>query len=453
MYKIINPANDQVIKEFPQHSNEEMQTIIDATHEAWTSWRHTSFEQRATLLKKAANIFRDRAEEYGELIALEMGKIRSEAVAEVVKCGLLLDYYADNGAAMLADEPIDAGFTKAYARYEPMGVTFAIMPWNYPFWQVIRFVGPNLMGGNTCLLKHAPNVFGSAAAMEQVFIDAGFPENAFRSLMIEPDQAGILIEHPMVRGVTLTGSERAGSAVAGKAGKELKKCVMELGGSDPFIVLEDADLDQCCVTAIKARCSNAGQVCIGAKRFFIHEAVYDEFEARYKKMMEDLVIGDPLAEGTQMGPMARKDLMEELDKQVQDSIKEGARLVTGGKQMPGPGNFYLPTILADITPNMTCFQQETFGPVAALIKVKSAEEAIELANSIDYGLGGSVWSKDVKRAEEIGLKLETGQVFINAMTVSHPAVPFGGVKKSGFGRECSHYGIREFQNVKSVVIP
>ncbi len=452
MFQSINPATGEVIAEYPPHSTTEMNDILAQTDEAQKAWKATPLSERGALLKKAGRIFMNRAEQYGQLISSEMGKIKKEAEAEVKKCARICDFYAEKGPEMLADEIIEAGFTRSYARYEPMGVIFAIMPWNFPFWQAMRFIAPNLMAGNGCILKHAPNVFGTALALEEIMLEAGFPKNIFRALLVEPDQIALALENPIVKGVTLTGSERAGMAVAGKAGRELKKSVMELGGSDPFIVLADAELEQCCQVSVRSRCLNAGQVCISAKRFFVVEPLYEEFVARHQKIMENLVLGDPTDPATQMGPMAREDLMLELDAQVRQSVQEGARLVTGGARLQRKGNFYAPTLLAEVTPEMTCFQQELFGPVSSVIRVRDAQEAVRLANLSPYGLGGSVWSRDVDKALEVAHQLETGQVFINGMTTSHPALPFGGVKRSGFGRECSHHGIREFSNVKTVVV-
>ena len=452
MYPSINPATAEVIAHYPQHSTEELYQILGTAQAQWKAWRETDFSHRAGLLKKLAQIFRDRAPQYGRLISDEMGKIKKEAEAEVSKCASICDYYAQEGARMLAPELIEAGFTRSYARYEPMGLILAIMPWNFPFWQAMRFIAPNLMGGNGPVLKHAPNVFGCALAMEEAILDAGFPKYTFTNLRIEPDQIGLALEDPRIKAVTLTGSERAGMAVAAKAGGELKKSVMELGGSDPFIVLEDAELGQCCQTSVLARCFNAGQVCISSKRFIIVESLYDQFVEKHKEIMEEIKVDDPQAEGVGMGPMARHDLMLELHKQVESSIEDGARLVTGGQILNRPGNFYAPTLLADVTPEMTCFKQELFGPVSSLIKAKDEADAVRLANLSPYGLGASVWSKDVERAVKLAHQIESGQVFINGMTVSHPALPFGGVKRSGYGRECSHHGIREFQWVKTVVV-
>jgi len=452
MYQSVNPATGEFIAEYPQHSDAEMNQIIEQSNQAWAGWKKTSFTERRTLLLNLARLFEEQAETLGKVVTQEMGKIYSEAVAEVKKSGTICEYYANQGEEMLADEVIEAGFGRSYTRYEPMGIVLAVMPWNFPFWQAIRFIAPNLMGGNACLLKHAPNVFGCALEIKRVVEEAGFPKHLFDCLLIEPSQVALALEDPKVKAVTLTGSEGAGMAVAQKAGKELKKAVMELGGSDPFIVLDDADLDRCCQTSVKARCYNAGQVCISAKRMIVVESQYDAFVKRHQQIMEELNIGDPMLAQTDMGPMARADLRDELHRQVQRSLSEGARLVTGGHLIDGPGNFYAPTLLADVTPEMTCFTEELFGPVSCVIKAKDTEEAIKLANQSPYGLGASIWSQDVAKAEQLAHQIESGLVFVNGMTTSHPALPFGGVKRSGFGRECSHHGIREFQQVKTVVI-
>jgi len=452
MYQSLNPSNGELIAEYPQQTDEQMYDTITKADRQWHQWKLTSFEHRRALLLRLGQLFVDQADSLAKLITLEMGKVHKEAVAEVKKCGVICEYYATHGEAMLEDEVVEAGFSKSYATYQPMGVLLAVMPWNFPFWQAIRFVAPNLMGGNGCLLKHAPNVLGCALAITELIKEAGFPDHLFDCLLIEPNQVALALEDPRIKGVTLTGSERAGMAVASKAGSELKKAVMELGGSDPFIVLEDADLERCCQTSVVSRCANAGQVCISAKRMIVVEAVYEQFLQKHKEIMESLVVGDPFDAATNMGPMARADLRDELDRQVQRSIADGARLVTGGTPLDGPGNFYTPTLLADVTPEMTCFKEELFGPVSSLIKAKDAAHAIKLANMSPYGLGGSIWSQDIDKAEKLASQLETGLVFINSMTTSHPALPFGGVKRSGFGRECSHHGIREFQWIKAVVV-
>lgn len=452
MYQSFNPATGQVIQEFPQFTDSEVALLLQANQQAQASWKKTTFAMRSQVIQRVGKLLLERAESYGQILTAEMGKIKREAEAEVKKCAGLCEFYAENAESMISEELVSTHFTRSWVRYEPLGSILAIMPWNFPFWQALRFIVPNLMAGNGCVLKHAPNVFGAAKAIEELLKDAGLPEGLFVNLMIDPEQVGAVIENPIIQGVTLTGSEGAGMAVASKAGRELKKSVMELGGSDPFIVLEDALLDQCCQTSVLARCFNAGQVCISAKRFFVVESLYDEFLARHKTIMEDLVIGDPSDTATDVGPMARLDLLEELHGQVLASVAEGAKLVTGGERVQREGWFYRPTLLADVTPEMTCFKQETFGPVTSLIKVKDAAEAVRLANLSPYGLGASVWSQDLAKAEAVAQELEAGMVFINGMTSSHPALPFGGVKRSGYGKECSRQGLTEFMNAKTMVI-
>jgi len=362
------------------------------------------------------------------------------------------DYYADNAEKFLADEIIETDAGKSFVAFEPIGVVLAVMPWNFPFWQVFRFAAPALMAGNAGILKHASNVPGSALAIEEVFRTAGFPENIFRTLVIPSRAVEDVIKDPRVQAVTLTGSEPAGMAVAATAGHELKKTVLELGGSDPFIVLEDADLPACVNTSVNARMINAGQSCIAAKRFIVVESRVREFEEQQAAIMEAMKMGDPLDETTQVGPLARPDLLDELDEQVQKSIAMGARLLTGGKKADLPGAYYEPTVLTDVKKGMPVYEQETFGPVSAVIPVKDEEEAIAVANDSEFGLGGSVWSRDLKRAEKVARQIYTGAVFVNGMTKSDPRLPFGGVKKSGYGRELSHYGIREFVNIKTIWI-
>ncbi len=450
--KSINPANNEVIKEYTEHSASEIEEILQSVDKAWLSWRETSFAERAVLMKKASDVLLAERDECAALITAEMGKLVGEARAEVEKCALGCRYYADNAESMLKDEMVETDFSRSFVAFEPIGTVLAVMPWNFPFWQVWRFVAPALMAGNTGVLKHASNVMGCAVKIEEIVRKAGFPENVFRSLLISSGPVADVIRHPAIKAVTLTGSEPAGSKVAETAGKELKKSVLELGGSDPFIVLEDADLDQCALTAVKARTMNVGQVCIAAKRFIVVEKVAAEFEAKKKKAMEALVVGDPTDENTQMGPMARPDLVDEVHAQVEKSIQMGARLVTGGKRLDGPGNYYAPTILADVEKGMPAYDEETFGPVAAIIVVKDEEEAIAVANDSPYGLGGSVWTGDPQRGERVARRIETGMVFVNSLVLSTPKMPFGGVKRSGYGRELSEYGPKEFMNIKTICI-
>lgn len=450
--KSINPATNQLIQEYVGHDPKTVEEMINSTHTAWLSWKNTSFTERAELMLKAADVLQDNKETYAGLITAEMGKLIAEARAEIDKCSLVCRFYAENAEKMLADEIIETDYSKSFVAFQPLGIVLAVMPWNYPFWQVLRFAAPALMAGNAAVLKHASNVFGSALKIEEVFAEAGFPDNLFKTLLIPSGQVADVISHPLVKAVTLTGSEPAGSKVAELAGKELKKSVLELGGSDPYLVMEDADLNRCATTSIKARTGNCGQTCIAAKRFIVVESVAKEFEEQQKKIMESLVVGDPTDESTQLAPMARPDLAEELHAQVEKSIAMGARLVTGGKKLDRPGSYYAPTILADVKKGMPAYDEETFGPVSAIITVKDEAEAIEVANDSRYGLGGSVWTADTERGERIARQIETGTVVVNNMTVSNPRLPFGGVKKSGYGRELADYGIKEFCNIKTICI-
>ena len=448
--KAINPANGELIKDYPEHNDAEVAKILEQTDAEFRRWRETTFAQRSLLMHKAAEIQRSNKRKYAETITIEMGKTITESLAEVEKCAMACDYYADNAEKFLADEMIASDASRSFAAFEPLGVVLAVMPWNFPFWQVIRFAAPALMAGNAGVLKHALNVPGCALALEEIFHLAGFPENLFRTLMISSRQVEKVIRNPLVKAVTLTGSEPAGMQVASTAGRELKKTVHELGGSDPFIVLEDADLHKCVQVSANSRMINQGQSCIAAKRFIVVESVVREFEKQQTAIMQALKMGDPMQPDTKVGPLARLDLREELDNQVHRSIMAGARMLCGGRKADGPGAFYLSTVLTDVRKGMAVYDEETFGPVSAIIPVKNAEEAIAVANDSPFGLGGAVWSKDLKRAEMVARRIETGAVFINGMTKSDPRLPFGGIKRSGYGRELSHYGIKEFVNIKTI---
>ena len=448
--KSINPATGEVIREYSEHMAGEAAAIASDVFETWKSWKETGFEKRSELFHKAALVLRNRKEQYARLITSEMGKLITEAEAEVEKCALTCDYYADHAASMLRDDVIPSDATRSYAAFQPLGPVLAVMPWNFPFWQVFRFAAPALMAGNAGLLKHASNVPGCALAIEEVFRDAGFPENLFRTLMIPSPMVGDIIAHPAVAAVTLTGSEPAGAQVASQAGRYLKKCVLELGGSDPFIVLEDADLELAARTAVASRMINQGQTCISAKRFIVVPQVIDEFEMRMTEIFRGLVTGDPLDRTTQVGPMARPDLVDEIERQVKQSVAAGARLVTGGNRIDRPGNYFEPTLLAGVKPGMAAWGEETFGPVAALIEARDEEEAISIANDSPFGLGGCVWTRDLERGERVARRVDSGAVFVNGMTKSDPRLPFGGIKRSGFGRELGTYGITEFVNIKTI---
>ncbi len=450
--KAINPATDKLIKDYDEHSPVDVKNIISDVYDEYLLWKTTSFEYRSKLMHKAADVLRKNLDKYAKVITVEMGKPITESRAEVEKCIWVCDYYADNAEKFLADEIIESDAGKSFVAFEPIGAVLAVMPWNFPFWQVFRFAAPALMAGNVGLLKHASNVPGSALAIEEVFHEAGFPKNAFRTLLVSSKLVKDIIKDDRVKAVTLTGSEWAGQSVASTAGNELKKTVLELGGSDPFIVFDDADLPSCVAASAKSRMINAGQSCIAAKRFIVVESLVKQFEEQQAEIMRNMKVGDPLDENTQVGSMARMDLLEELDEQVQKSIKMGARLLCGGKKADGPGAFYLPTVLTDVKKGMPVYDEETFGPVSAIISVKDNDEAIKVANDSRFGLGGSLWSRDLKKAEAAARKVESGAVFINGMTKSDPRLPFGGIKKSGYGRELSSYGIKEFVNIKTIWI-
>jgi succinate-semialdehyde dehydrogenase/glutarate-semialdehyde dehydrogenase len=450
--KSINPANGELIKEYQEYSPEEVKRIIDDVHNEWLSWKASSFKERASLMHKASDVLLAERDECASIITAEMGKVITESRAEVEKSALGCRFYADNAERILQDKTIETDFAKSFVSYHPIGPVLVVMPWNFPFWQVFRFIAPGLMAGNAGVLKHASNVMGCALKIEEVLIKAGFPKNLFRSLVIGSSQVADIIGNPKIKAATLTGSEPAGSKVAERAGKELKKTVLELGGSDPYVVLDDADLELCAKTAALSRNLNCGQVCIAAKRFIIVESVAERFQNLQKKATEELVIGDPADESTQLAPMSRPDLMDELHEQVEKSISMGAQLVTGGSRLDRPGNYYAPTILANVKKGMPAYDEETFGPVAANIIVKDETEAIAVANDTPFGLGASVWTRDLKRGERVAREIDSGMVFVNHMTASTPAMPFGGTKRSGYGRELSDYGIKEFVNIKSICI-
>jgi succinate-semialdehyde dehydrogenase/glutarate-semialdehyde dehydrogenase len=446
----INPATGELIEAFEEWSQEKTRGVIEEVDEAWLSWRRTSFARRAELMHEAAAVLRRNKEEYARIMALEMGKPIGDGRGEVEKCAWVCDFYADNAENFLADEPAESDGSKAYVAFRPIGTVLAVMPWNFPFWQVFRFAAPALMAGNTGVLKHSSNVPRCALAIEDVFRQAGFPVHVFRTLMIGSGQVEAVIENESIKAVTLTGSDIAGRKVAAKAGQMLKKTVMELGGSDPFIVLEDAVIEEAATVGAKARCINSGQSCIAAKRFIVVDGVYDRFIARFKEAMAALKVGDPLEEGVQVGPQAREDLMYELHSQVEASVEKGASVLLGGAPLDRKGYFYPPTILADLKPGMAAYHEELFGPVASVIRVRDEKEAVEVANASPFGLGGSVWTADSARGEAVAGQVEAGAVFVNGLVKSDPRLPFGGVKISGYGRELSHYGIKEFVNIQTI---
>ncbi|NVZ27991.1 aldehyde dehydrogenase family protein [Pseudomonas gingeri] len=446
----INPLNGEQIGHYPYESAAQLDAALSRSAKGFASWRRKSVEQRAQLLITLGKALRDNATAMAEMITREMGKPITQARGEIEKCAQLCDWYAAQGPAMLAPEATLVDNGKARIEYRPLGPILAVMPWNFPIWQVLRGAVPTLLAGNTYVLKHAPNVMGCAYLLLDAFKQAGFPEGAFEVINVTPDGVSKAIADPRIAAVTLTGSVRAGTAIGSQAGAALKKCVLELGGSDPFIVLNDADLDAAVRAAVIGRYQNTGQVCAAAKRLIIEEGVVQAFTEKFVEATRRLVVGDPLLAETYVGPMARFDLRDELDQQVQATLAEGATLLLGGGKIAGHGNFYEPTILADVTDQMTSFKQELFGPVASIITARDARHAVELANDSDFGLTSTVYTANVALAQQIADELETGGVFINGYSASDPRVAFGGVKKSGFGRELSHFGVREFCNAQTV---
>lgn len=449
----INPKNWTVIQTFEEMSEEQVNHIIHQANLAYLSLRKSSFAERAKLMKNAAQILKKRKEDFAILMANEMGKPIREGRTEAEKCAWVCDYYAENAEHFLEDEIVETDAGKSYVTFQPIGVVLAVMPWNFPFWQVFRFAAPALMAGNAGVLKHSSNVFGCALAIEAVFKEAGFPENIFRTLLIGSKMVDSVIENPNIKAVTLTGSNPAGRSVAKKAGEMLKKTVLELGGSDPYIVLEDADLEDAVSTCVNSRLINSGQSCIAAKRFIVVESIYEQFKERYAEKMRLKIMGDPLKEETDVGPQARVDLRDELHHQVEESIRMGAKCLLGGNIPEGDNAFYPPTVLSDVKKGMPAYEEELFGPVAAIIPVKDEKEAIQVANDSVFGLGASVFTKDLIRGEQIAAtELEAGSCFVNTFVRSDPRLPFGGIKESGYGRELSHYGIKEFVNIKTVYL-
>jgi len=452
MFVSTNPVDGSSREIIAAFTGAQLETALQQAAQVAPAWRARPIDERCALMRKAAAVLRGHSEEYARMMTLEMGKPIGEARAEVEKCALGCDYYADHGPAFLADEVIGSDAGRSLVTYQPLGTVLAIMPWNFPFWQVLRFAAPALVAGNTGLLKHASNVPQCALALESVFREAGFPDGVFRTLMIPSSQVAGVIEDARVHAVTLTGSEPAGRQVAATAGAAVKKSVLELGGSDPFVVLADADLDLAVENAVASRFLNTGQSCIAAKRFIVVPEVADEFVERFRRAAEALPVGDPLDEHNRMGPMARQDLRDELHQQVSDSIAQGAAAVTGCKPMPGAGAFYPPSILDQVRPGIRAYEEELFGPVASVIRAADEADAIRIANDTDFGLGGSVWTRDAARGERLARQLQCGSAFVNGLVKSDPRLPFGGVKNSGFGRELSHHGIHEFVNAKTIWI-
>jgi succinate-semialdehyde dehydrogenase / glutarate-semialdehyde dehydrogenase len=446
----VNPATGVVIKTFPALSEAEIEQKLQLAVKVFQSERKTPFAERSKRMLKAAEILERDKDKFAHLMTLEMGKTYKSAVAEAVKCTTACRYYAENIEKIMADEVVETGAKKSFVRYLPIGPILAVMPWNFPFWQVIRFAAPALMAGNVGLLKHASNVPQCALAIESIFLEAGFPEGCFQALLIGSAQVDALLNDPRIVAATLTGSEQAGIQVGMGAAKRIKKVVLELGGSDPFIVMPSADLDAAVTTAVQARVQNNGQSCIAAKRFIVAEPIAAEFERKFVAKMKSLKIGDPFDEQTELGPLSTPDAVKDLDADVQKSIKAGAKLLTGGHPIAGTGNFYEPTVLTNIPKNSPAYAEEFFGPVASIFRVKDQDEAIRIANDVRFGLGSSVWTNDAQEQERFINELESGMVFVNKMVASDPRIPFGGVKASGHGRELGLVGIREFLNAKTV---
>ncbi len=448
----INPATGESLAEFERWSEAQLEAALAEAAQAAPQWAATSMAARGSLLRRLAELLLERRDELALTITREMGKLYREALAEVEKCALVCNYYADYGPSFLADEVIESAAGRSFVAHQPLGTVLAVMPWNFPLWQVFRFAAPALMAGNTGLLKHASNVPQCALAIEELFSRAGFPPGVFTSLMISASQVAGVIEDRRVHAVTLTGSESAGRQVAACAGANLKKTVLELGGSDAFIVLEDADLDAAVAAGVTSRFLNAGQSCVAAKRFVIVEAVAEAFMAKFTAAVESLVVGDPMNELTTLAPMARVDLRDELHQQVQCSISQGAVAVTGCEPLAGAGAYYLPSILDRVEPGVAAYHDELFGPVAIVIRARDEADAVRIANDSPFGLGGSVWSGDEARGERVARQIDTGAVFVNDFVRSDPRLPFGGVKNSGYGRELCHHGMMEFVNAKTIWI-
>jgi succinate-semialdehyde dehydrogenase/glutarate-semialdehyde dehydrogenase len=446
----VNPATGEEVAQYPTHPPDEVEARIDRAQNAFETNRRRTIEARAQRLAAAAELLEDRADEYGALMTREVGKPIDQAEAEAEKCAWVCRYYAEHAADFLADEAVETGARKSYVAHEPLGPVLAIMPWNFPFWQLFRFGAPALMAGNAVLLKHASNVQGCALAIEELLQDAGFTDHELQTLLVDQDTVGDVLADRRVRAATLTGSVGAGRAVARQAAAQVKPTVLELGGSDPFIVCEDADLDAAASVGCTARMQNNGQSCIAAKRFIVERAVADDFTERFLDQVESLTVGDPTDPHTDIGPMAREDLRDGVHDQVERAVDDGAVVAVGGHTLERDGFFYAPTVLTDVTPETVAFEEEIFGPVASVVVAEDAEHAVTLANDTRFGLGGSVFTEDRKKGERMARQLEVGCAFVNEMTKSDPRLPFGGIKDSGYGRELSHHGIKEFVNTKTV---
>ena len=448
----INPATGETLRTFEPLSEDQIEEKLERATETFRSYRRRPFAERARRMTQVAEILEKDRDRFGRIMTTEMGKPLVAAVGEALKCAWACRYYAEHAERLLADEIVETNASRSYVHYQPLGPVLAVMPWNFPFWQVFRFAAPALMAGNVGLLKHASNVPQCALEIEDIFLRAGFPEGAFQILLIGSGQVRRVLDDPRIRAATLTGSEPAGSQVAAQAGRRIKKTVLELGGSDPFIVMPSADLEAAARTAVQARTINNGQSCIAAKRFIVSEQIAEEFEGRFVRGMEELRVGDPLEAETDVGPLATAEILETLDQQVRESVAAGARLLAGGRRLEQPGNFYAPTVLAGIPEQAPAYREELFGPVAALFRVRNLDDAIRLANTTDFGLGASVWTRDPAERARFIDEIEAGMVFFNGMVVSDPRLPFGGVKHSGYGRELGVHGIREFVNIKTVWI-
>ncbi len=448
-FQSVDPYRDELLQTYEEHSEEDVLQALESSWKAFFDWKKVPIDERGTLMKAVGDRLMEDQDGHAEMISREMGKPLPEARAEIEKCAWVCDFYAENADDFLADELIDTGYGETFVSHDPLGPVLAIMPWNFPFWQVFRFAVPALMAGNTAILKHAPNVFGCAERILELFQEAGFPEGTFESLRIHHDRVSGLLADDRVRAATLTGSERAGSSMASIAGKQIKKTVLELGGSNPFIVFPDADLDKAVQTGLKGRLQNSGQSCIAAKRFIVHEKVYDDFLSAFNEGMKKVKMGDPMEAGTDIGPLARRDLADQLQDQVRRSEKAGARILSGGKQQ---GTFHEPTVMTDVEPGMAVFDEETFGPVAPVIKARDEEEAFDLAGRTRYGLGVSLFTGDLEKGRHYIDRVEDGAFFLNSVVKSDPRLPFGGTKASGYGRELSREGIREFVNRKTVYV-
>jgi succinate-semialdehyde dehydrogenase/glutarate-semialdehyde dehydrogenase len=448
----VNPASGEEVRTFEALTEGEIDGKIQHAADTFREYRNISFAERARMMTRAAEILEEEAEDFGRLMTSEMGKTLAAATAEAQKCARGCRYYAENAERFMADEEVELAGARAYIRYEPLGPILAVMPWNFPFWQVFRHAAPALMAGNVILLKHASNVPQCALAVEDIIHRAGFPEGAFQTLLIGSSQVQAVIDDSRVRAVTLTGSEGAGRQVGSEAGENIKPSVLELGGSDPFIVMPSADLEKAVSTAVTSRTLNNGQSCVNAKRIIVHEEIADEFERRFVESMAALKVGDPMDEDTDMGPLATSQMLEDVADQVRKSVEAGARVLTGGEPMDEPGNFYPPTVITDIPGDSPAYREEIFGPVASLFRVRDIDEAIHLANDTSFGLSSSAWTDDPQEQERFINEIEAGMVYVNRMTESTPEIPFGGAKNSGYGRELSHFGIHEFTNIKTVWI-